>query len=205
MTYISREQAQHIERLKSQWQRDEAISLINKYLVSDPNNEEALLQIADINYRRGDIDKAEKAVDFLHISKGKQDPMALYVKGVLAMEKLEWKHAIDFLKQANELTDFGNHEIVRAFGVSQYRFGNREKGLYMLDVAHDINPLDAEIVYNIIELSLLERNISHAREMVRYYHDNRDRLETFDKTIAEYDTKIGLFSEYIEHTTKKHT
>ncbi|USN56926.1 MAG: hypothetical protein H6766_00110 [Candidatus Peribacteria bacterium] len=208
MTYIPYEAHQQLESLKATGQWGDAIALINKYLAKDPTNEEALLQIADINYRRGEIDMAEKAVDFLNSTKGEEDPMALYVKGVLAMEKLQRREAIRHLKRANELTDFTNHEIVRAFGISQYRYGNREKGMYLLDVAYDINTLDAEIIYNIIELSLLERQISKARTMIKYYHTSRDELMVFDKTIAYYDEKINLFDEYlssdlITHKLKK--
>jgi tetratricopeptide (TPR) repeat protein len=140
---------------------------------------------------------AEKAVDFLSSTKGDHDPMALYIKGVLAMEKLQRREAIRYLKDANTLTEFTNHEIVRAFGVAQYRYGNREKGMYLLEVAYDINPLDAEIIYNIIELSLLERNMTKARDMIRYYQNHRNELATFDKTIAYYDEKITLFDEYL--------
>ncbi len=202
MSYISSDLLEKLDNFKKNEQWDDAIALVNGFLTKDPMNEEALLQIADINYRRGEIDKAEKAVDFLNTTKGDQDPMALYVKGVLAMEKLEWREAIRHLKKANELSDFSNHEIVRAFAISQYRYGNREKGLYLLDVAYDINNLDAEIIYNIIELSLLEKQLSKARTMIRQYRKDHDNLQIFDKDIAYYDEKISLFSDYLSSSIR---
>jgi DNA-binding SARP family transcriptional activator len=69
-----------LANLKKSEDRDHAISLVNTYLSKDPSNEEALLHIADINYRRGEIDQAEKAVDFLNTTKEEKDPLGLYIK-----------------------------------------------------------------------------------------------------------------------------
>lgn len=53
--------------------------------------------------------------------------MALYVKGVLEMEKNHRKEARSFLLKAMEKLDRDNHEIMRCYALSEYRYGNREK------------------------------------------------------------------------------
>jgi len=54
--------------------------MVNSLLVSEPENPEALMQIADIQYQSGEVEKAEKAVDFLLQTSGSMDPMVLYTK-----------------------------------------------------------------------------------------------------------------------------
>lgn len=48
---------------------------MNRVLTKDPGHEEALLQVADIKYRKGEIEGAEKAIDYLNVKKHNQDPM----------------------------------------------------------------------------------------------------------------------------------
>jgi hypothetical protein len=55
-------------------------------LSQDPKNKEALYQVADIQYRKGEISKAEKPINFL-LHDYERDPMGYYIKGVLEMEK----------------------------------------------------------------------------------------------------------------------
>ena len=86
MVYIPEALIEEIEELKDLGKFDEAIQLVNKILSRDPSNEDAILQIADIQYRRGEIGKADKAVDFLNAQKKNNDPLWLYIKGLLEME-----------------------------------------------------------------------------------------------------------------------
>ena len=75
MVYIPEALIEEIEELKDLGKFDEAIQLVNKILSRDPSNEDAILQIADIQYRRGEIGKADKAVDFLNAQKRNNDPL----------------------------------------------------------------------------------------------------------------------------------
>jgi DNA-binding SARP family transcriptional activator len=52
MNYIPASLIEEIEELKELGKFDEAIKKINSILFKDPNNEEALLQVADIQYRK---------------------------------------------------------------------------------------------------------------------------------------------------------
>ncbi|MDO4713315.1 MAG: hypothetical protein Q4B28_01300 [bacterium] len=52
MVYIPDSLIEEIEELKELGKFDEAITLVNKILTRDPSNEDAILQIADIQYRK---------------------------------------------------------------------------------------------------------------------------------------------------------
>lgn len=52
MIYIPEELINEIEQLKELGKFDEAIQLVNKILTRDPKNEDAILQIADIQFRK---------------------------------------------------------------------------------------------------------------------------------------------------------
>lgn len=126
-TYIPESLINEIEELKELGKFDEAIKKVNTILFRDPNNEDALLQVTDIQYRKGEIGKASKAIDFLNAKKNNTDPLGLYIKGVLEMEKNHRMEAKKHLQHALELTKAENHEILRCYGLCEYRYGNREK------------------------------------------------------------------------------
>ncbi|MDR3168939.1 MAG: tetratricopeptide repeat protein [Candidatus Peribacteria bacterium] len=195
MTYIPEELLDEIEALKDSEKFDEAIRKINLILAKDPSNEEALLQIADIHYRQNEIDKADKAVDFLNTQK-KNDPLGLYIKGILEMEKNNRKEAREILKKALDLTNGDNHEIIRCYGLCEYRYGNREKGIIYLKDAFEMNNLDAEVIYNLIQLHMLEHSYTKAKEMIHYFYDHHADLKVVDKTLDWYDKKVALFEKF---------
>ncbi|MBO7505709.1 hypothetical protein J6T66_06405 [bacterium] len=51
-TYIPEELEKEILQLAESGKYDEAISLVNKILSRDPTNEQALLMVTDIQYRK---------------------------------------------------------------------------------------------------------------------------------------------------------
>jgi hypothetical protein len=53
--------------------------------------------------------------------------MYLYIKGVLEMEKTNWYEAKKYLSKALTLSKFENSEVIRCFGMCEYRYGNIEK------------------------------------------------------------------------------
>lgn len=125
--YIPDSVIDEVEELKELGKFDEAMRVLNAILVKDPNNEDALLHIADIQYRKGDITKADKAIDFLNTKRKHEDPLGLYIKGILEMEKNNRAGAKKQLQKAMELTNSQNYEIIRCYGLCEYRYGNREK------------------------------------------------------------------------------
>lgn len=124
--YIPPSLREDIEALKSEGKFDEALKKVNHVLMRDPTHEDALLQVVDIEYRRGELDKAQKPIDFLMHMK-KDDPMHIYIKGVLEMEKNNWYDAKKYFQEAIIMTKFENHEILRCYGLCEYWYGNREK------------------------------------------------------------------------------
>ena len=197
MAYLSENLIDEIEGLKDAGKFDQALVKINTFLATDPTNEDALLQVTDIQYRQWEIHKAEKAIDFLNERKKNNDPLGLYIKWVLAMEKTERKLAKEYLQKALKLTEWRNHEILRCYGVSEFWYGNREKWIEFVEDAFDMNKYDAESIYNLVELYLLEWKTSKAKKMIKYFYSHRDDIQTIDKDISYYDMKILLFEKYI--------
>lgn len=196
-SYIPNQLIDEIEQLKELGKFDDAMKKINMVLFQDPNNEDALLQVTDIQYRQWEIAKASKAIDFLNAKKNHEDPMWLYIKWVLEMEKNNWFNAKKFLQKALELTKWENHEILRCYGLCEYWYGNREKGISFLKDSFIINNKDAEVVFNLIEIYMLEHRYKKAKSMISYFYKNRDKLQTIDKEIQYYDNKIFLFEKFI--------
>lgn len=195
--YIPESLLDEIEQLKEHGKFDEAIRVVNTILSRDPTNEDALLQIADIQYRKGEIGKADKAVDFLNTKK-KNDPLGLYIKGILEMEKNNRKEARTHLQKAINLTKGDNHEIIRCYGLCEYRYGNREKGLQYLNTAFEMNSRDAEVVYNLVQLYILEHDYPKATEIIQFFKIHHAELKVVDKDLKRYDKKIALFEKFLK-------
>lgn len=194
--YIPEEVLDEITKLTDEWNYNEAIKMVNSILSRDPKNEQALLMITDILYRQGDMDGADKAVSFLNSTK-KEDPLWLYVKGLLEMERNNWKEARSYLKKAMQLTNWENHEIIRCYWLSEYWYGNREKWRNFLKKAFKQNCYDVEVLYNIIQLSILDEDYDESKEMIAFFHENHSELKVVDKPIGWYDKKIALFEKYV--------
>ena len=197
MATIPQQLLDEIEALKKAGKYDKALKKVNAMLVRDPSNKEALYQVADIEYRRGEILKAEKPVDFL-LTSNKEDPMWRYIKGVLAMEKTDRQQAKKLFKQAMTLMEGDNPEILRCYGLCEYRSGNREEGITFLLKSFKINKLDAEVILNLVEVSILEHNHNSAKKYIEHYRSSHDELQCFDRHISYYDEKIELFEEYLK-------
>ena len=196
--YIPDSIIDEIEELKELGKFDEAIKKVNSILFKDPTNESALLQVTDIQYRKWEISKASKAIDFLNAKKNNNDPLCLYIKWVLEMEKNHRLDAKKYLQKAIELTKAENHEIIRCYWLCEYRYGNREKWLNLIKDSFNMNNKDAEVVYNLIELYILEHNYKKAKDMIKYFYKNRDKLQTIDKEMSYYDQIIWLFEKFIK-------
>lgn len=202
MTHIPSSVLQELEQLKHEWKYNDALRIANNYLSRDPHDDEALLQVADVYYRQWSLEQAEKAITFYNDMKNYKDPMGLYIQGVLEMEKNAWYKAKKVLKKAMELTDFANHEIVRCYGLSEYWYGNRERGVDLLEQALEIHEFDAEIMYNLIELYLLERQFRKADKLIQHYLRHREKVTVVEKDKSFYDNKIQIFQKFLEYYRK---
>lgn len=197
-SYVPESLIDEIEELKKIEKFEEAMRIVNSILSKNPNNEDALLQVADIQYRQWEIWKATKAIDFLNSKKDNKDPLWLYIKGILEMEKNNRKWAKSHLQEALVLTNAENHEIMRCYGLCEYWYGNREKWIDLLKDSFTLNNKDAEVIFNLVEIYMLEHKYTKAKNMIRYYYKNHKNLITIDKDIEHYDNKIGLFEEFVK-------
>jgi len=188
---------EEIESLKLEWKYDEALSRVNALLVRDPKNKEALYQVADIEYRRWEIMKAEKPVDFL-LDSYEEDAMGWYIKWVLEMEKTQRTIAKNYFKKAISMLDGDNPEILRCYGLCEYWSWNREHGITYLIKSYKINEFDAEVILNLIEISILEKKGSQAKKYINHYRKNREKLNCFDRDISYYDDKVDLFEKFLK-------
>ena len=197
-SYIPESVMDEVEELKKIEKFEEAMRIVNSILSKNPNNEDALLQVADIQYRQWEIWKATKAIDFLNSKKDNQDPLGLYIKGILEMEKNNRKNAKKYLQEALVLTNAENHEIMRCYGLCEYWYGNREKWIDLLKDSFTLNNKDAEVIFNLVEIYMLEHKYTKAKNMIKYYYKNHKNLITIDKDIQHYDNKISLFEEFVK-------
>jgi hypothetical protein len=53
------------------------------------------------------------------------------------------------------------------------------------------------VIYNIVQLSILDEDYEESEEMISYYYDNHAGLKIVDKPIEWYDKKIALFEKYL--------
>lgn len=203
MSYVHPKIYDQIENLKKEWKLQEALKLVNSILVSDPENADALMEVSDIHYRSGQIKKANKPIDFLLANGKEDDPMILYCKGILEMEKTEWTQARKYLRKAVEVTKFENPETIRALWMSEYWFWNREKGLDLVEDAYSMSKFDAEIIYNLAQIYTLQHNYKSAARIINFYHKNKEKLVYIDKQSAFYDRKIKIFEDFINSKTAK--
>lgn len=201
MAYVHDDVYQRIATLKQAGKLEDALKLVNSYLVDDPANQSLLMEIADIHYRSGELEKSSKPVDFL-LTQNPDDPMNLYIKGILEMEKRDWANAREFLKKAAKLTKLENAEVIRVYGLCEFWYGNKEKGIDMLKMAFQMNQYDAEVIYNLAQLYLMQHKYTSAESMLKYYNKYHSKLQCYDREIQYYDEKIKLFSEFIEAKKK---
>lgn len=188
---------QKIEDYKAAGKFEDALKVANRELVKNPSNKEILFQIADIQYRKGEILRAEKPIDFL-LKGADTDAMSFYIKWVLEMEKTHRLQAKKNFQKTMELMDQDNPEVMRCYGICEYRSGNREKWLELITKAFSANGLDAEILLNLIELNILEEHFSKAKEYISHYHTHKEQIQFFDRQSVYYDEKIRIFASYIE-------
>lgn len=188
---------QELEQLKGDRNFKQALSIVNAYLIKNPNNREALYHVADIEYRMGKLDKSQKPIDYLVASDSK-DPMGWYLKGVIAMEKTDRELALTCFETARTLEhEMDNPELLRCIGLSQYRTNDKDHAFATLIQAHTIHEMDAEILLNLVELYILEKQHTHARRYIDYYFANLDEMVFLDRDQPYYDNKFAIFDEYI--------
>ena len=67
----------------------------------------------------------------------------------------------------------------------------------LITKAFETNKNDAEIILNLVELSILEEERKHAKMYIEHYHTNIKSLQFFDRKQKYYDEKMAIFEEYV--------
>ena len=57
---------------------------------------------------------------------------------------------------------------------------------------------DAEVIYNLIQIYILEQEYKKAQEMIAYFNKYQESLKFIDKKPDFYQTKISLFEKFIK-------
>lgn len=197
MSYIESSFFDEIQDLKANWEYNLALKKVNWILCVDPDNKDALLEVADILYLKWDIESASKPIDYILVKKN-TDPMWLYVKWVFEMEKTNWSVAKKYLQEALINSEDENPEILRCYGLCEYWRWNKQKWIDFLESSFKSSSwLDAEVIYNLVEIYLLEHEYNNVNYYIQYYKNYRNNLNSFEKDLSFYDEKIDLFFEYL--------
>ena len=151
------------EQLKLSGQHEEALSMLEDLLSSEPDNVAALEEIADNEVSMERFDRAEKAAKQA-ISMDSESYTGWYILGFLSSQKEKWDMALEELTMANSLKS-NNPEILRCLGWVLFSSGKRTQGIVTLERALNLesnNPLtlcDLGVAY------LQARNFTKAKAL----------------------------------------
>lgn len=181
------EKLKYIQELKDNWLYEQALNEINKLLKKDPLNKDLLLLVSEIYYLIWDYEKAEKPLDSLLLIY--EDPIVYYVKSFLAFQKWDLLLAKEYIKK---VIDYENPEFMRLYWLIEFKLGNKEKWIDLLNKAFDLSPFDAQIIIDLIQLNVNIWNYEEAKKLIFYY----DKIKT-DWLIKFYDWKQEYYEEII--------
>lgn len=136
---------QKAEDLKIKGQSEEAIKLINKIIVEEPDCFEAFEELGDNYLSLREILKAEKALRQA-ITVNPESSNAHYLLGFLYSLEQKWKESVTELSNADEIMP--NHpEILRCLGWSYYNLNRRsQQGVAILERSKNLCPDDPNIL-----------------------------------------------------------
>jgi len=187
----------HIQKVREEQGFEPAIKLANKYLVKDPESIEAYLQLMDMYYLMGELEKAEKPVDFL-LKKNiwneyiKKDVLH-YVKALLLAEKTQWLEAKKYIKKALEVEP-ENIEYKRVLAMVEFWSWNKHKGYELLkEIIQENEMVDAEMLLNAVTMAAELGYYDEARLFTQMYLENQKKITYFTKPKSFYDKQFTNF------------
>ncbi|MCK5019489.1 MAG: hypothetical protein KAS32_20690 [Candidatus Peribacteraceae bacterium] len=122
------EQAEHLKILGKY---QEALDILEKLLLEDPENVSALEEIADNELGLEHFNRAEAAA-IQAIGLDRKSYTGHYILGFLNMRKEEWGKGIERFKTANKLK-INNPEILRCLGWTLFNDGKKAQGIVTLE------------------------------------------------------------------------
>jgi len=139
------------EQMKLDGNYQQAVELLEKLLVENPDNIAALEETADNELSMEHFDRAVAAAKRA-VALDKESYTGHYILGFIASHNEDWKVSIGELKLANKFKQ-NNPEILRCLGWSLFNAGDKMTGVVTLERALNLdsnNPLtlcDLGVVY----------------------------------------------------------
>ena len=147
-------------QLKFQAAHEEALKLLEELLIADPNNVEALEEVADNELSLAQYERAEQAARSVLIL----DPRscnAHYILGFIASHRERFEESVRELKLANQ-TEPNDPEILRCLGWSLFSSGDDVAGLVTLERALNLEPENPLILCDLGVVCLKQQEYSKA-------------------------------------------
>jgi len=155
-----------VEHLKNQSNLDEALKKLEDGLVKHSQDYRLYEEIADIYLYKGDLEKAEKAVDFALVQNS-TSATGNYLKGFILLSSGQYLQAIEYLEMSNSILP-NNSEVIRNLGWA-YVTGtqNKEKGVFILKRALILSPHDPLIKEDYAMALISMGNISEGNAILK--------------------------------------
>jgi len=187
-----------IQKVRETKWKEEAIKLANSYIANDIYCLEAYMQLIDMYYIMGELEKAEKPIDFILANKLEANwvdkSLLNYIKAVLLSERTEWAEAKKYIKEAIKLNP-NNIEYKRLFATIEFWLGNKNKWYLLLkEILKDFYK-DADIILDAVNMALNLGYIEDAKEIVKMYYDKKDEISFFSRSKNYYDKKMETFKQ----------
>ena len=182
-----------IQKVRKNEGFEKAIQLANSYIAKDPTNVEPYLQLVDMYYLMGELEKAEKPIDFI-LAKDIHHPgvdkaVFYYLKALLLAERTEWDKAIDYIKQALKLW-WDNPEYRRVLAMVEYRRWNKNKWYQLIKELIEDKLIDADVILDAVTMALWLWYVDDVKEFINLYFENQDKISFFSKPKSYYDKKF---------------
>lgn len=186
----------HIEELKLSGKHEKSIEEAEKLLCDDPNCVAALEEIADNYVSLDQFDRAEKACNHA-LKLSEKSYTAHYILGFISSQKQDWRTAINYLKQSNELHS-NNPEILRCLGWAMFNSGKRTQGIVILERALNLDPENSLTLCDLGICYLQTKNFEKAIELLKQAME----IDPDNKRIQECYTAAKGFKDRL-HDIKK--
>jgi len=136
------ERLEEAEKYKLEGKHLEALEILEKLLIEDPENISALEEVADNELSLEHYGRARNAAK-RSVALDKKSYTGYYILGFLHSIKEEWDDALELLQKANRLKP-NNPEILRCLGWALFSSNQRTKGIVTLERSLNLdseNPL----------------------------------------------------------------
>jgi len=182
-----------IQQIRQKEGFQKAIELANSYIAKDPTNIEPYLQLVDMYYLMGELEKAEKPIDFI-LAKDIDHPgvdkaVFYYLKALLLAERTQWEEASNYIKKALKLW-WDNPEYRRILAMVEYRRWNKNKGYQLIKELIEDQLIDADVLLDAVTMALWLGYDEDVKHFVNLYFANKDKLNYFSKPKSYYDKKF---------------